>query len=288
MMRHLAVLIFALCMSTAYAQPSPNTAVSGISLRPTPPLSQAPLRIWLDLFGCASDWIISSSVTRTGANIDVAYDVKPSNTGGCFTLPPPYAFPVDVGSFSPGVYQVTAHGTWAGHAQVPLSLTFTIPETPVGAVEYYRAGADHYFVTADPAEISLLDSGAMAGWTKTGASFGVTPPALSVGSPVCRFYGLPEAGLDSHFFSGSAEECAAVRSRFAASWELESPNVFGVVLPAMDGSCPSNLKPVYRLFNNRVDANHRYTTSLAIRYDFVLKGWTAEGYGPDGVVMCAY
>jgi hypothetical protein len=35
------------------------------------------------------------------------------------------------------------------------------------------------------------------------------------------------------------------------------------------------------------DSNHRYTTSAAIKADMLAAGYIAEGYGPDGVVMCA-
>ena len=45
--------------------------------------------------------------------------------------------------------------------------------------------------------------------------------------------------------------------------------------------------PVYRVFTNRVDANHRYTTDRATRDAMVAKGWIAEGDGEDTVVMCA-
>jgi serine protease len=104
---------------------------------------------------------------------------------------------------------------------------------------------------------------------------------------VCRFYGRPEAGLDSHFYSASAAECQAVIDRFPAAWALESRNVFEVVLPNMsDGSCPLGTKPLYRLYNNRADVNHRYTTSLATRATMIAAGWIPEGYGTLGVTMC--
>jgi len=45
--------------------------------------------------------------------------------------------------------------------------------------------------------------------------------------------------------------------------------------------------PVYRLYNNRADTNHRYTTSLAIRSQMIAKGYIPEGYGPNAVAMCA-
>ena len=44
---------------------------------------------------------------------------------------------------------------------------------------------------------------------------------------------------------------------------------------------------VYRVFSNRANANHRYTTDKAVRDQMLAKGWTAEGDGADIVVMCA-
>jgi len=41
------------------------------------------------------------------------------------------------------------------------------------------------------------------------------------------------------------------------------------------------------VFNNRADANHRYTTDRAVRDLMVSRGGTAEGYGGDVVIMCA-
>jgi hypothetical protein len=53
------------------------------------------------------------------------------------------------------------------------------------------------------------------------------------------------------------------------------------------GACPSGSTPIYRLFDNRADVNHRYTTDRGVRDAMVAKGWIAEGDGPDRVVMCA-
>src|SRR5204862_258029 len=98
------------------------------------------------------------------------------------------------------------------------------------AVVYYHAGLDHYFLTASPAEQAALDSGATKGWRRTGTSFGVvTSPIPDAGvTPVCRYYGRPEAHLDSHFFSAAPDECAAVAAKFGASWLLETDAVFYV------------------------------------------------------------
>jgi hypothetical protein len=72
----------------------------------------------------------------------------------------------------------------------------------VNAIEFHHAAFDHYFLSVDPAEIDALDTGYFTGWTRTGQSIRV----FVAGSyndapvrPVCRHYGLPSAGLDSHF-----------------------------------------------------------------------------------------
>jgi hypothetical protein len=43
--------------------------------------------------------------------------------------------------------------------------------------------------------------------------------------------------------------------------------------------------PVYRVWNQRFDSNHRYTTSTAIRDQMVARGGVAEGYGPNAVAL---
>jgi hypothetical protein len=160
------------------------------------------------------------------------------------------------------------------------------------AVEFYNATLDHYFVTASADEIGKLDTGVLKGWSRTGQSFSVADPAtVAAGmNPVCRFYGLPAAGLDSHFYSASTAECDAVKQRFAGAWELESDDVFKVGLPdAQTGKCAAGTVPVYRSWNGRTDSNHRYTTSLAIQQQMIAKGYVPEGYGAGdaAVAMCS-
>jgi hypothetical protein len=53
------------------------------------------------------------------------------------------------------------------------------------------------------------------------------------------------------------------------------------------GVCPAGTSPVYRVFSNRPDANHRYMTSRSVRNDMTARGWLAEGDGADLVVMCS-
>ncbi|HTS22181.1 MAG TPA: hypothetical protein VMN79_10255 [Casimicrobiaceae bacterium] len=160
------------------------------------------------------------------------------------------------------------------------------------AIEYYDAALDHYFVTSLPAEIAALDGGQFPGWVRTGLSFDVYEAGSAVpGSvPVCRFYGTPAAGLDSHFYSASALECAEVQQRFPTAWLLESGDVFEVFLPdTTTGACPAGSIPIYRAWNQRSDSNHRYTTDLAVLQAMVAKGYAAEGYGPGPAptAMCS-
>jgi len=53
------------------------------------------------------------------------------------------------------------------------------------------------------------------------------------------------------------------------------------------GVCPPGTVEVYRVFSNRPDANHRYTTDPAVRDAMKARGWTPEGDRPNLVVMCA-
>lgn len=164
-----------------------------------------------------------------------------------------------------------------------------VPGMAVGIVkEYYNEKLDHYFMTADANEIALLEAGVLKGWIWTGWNFAVVLPGYldSSLSPVCRFYGRPEAGLDSHFYSAFPAECAAVASQFSNAWLLESPNVFAVHLPdPVTGACPTASVPITRYFNQRPDANHRYTVYNAAIV--MPPSWVREGLGPDAAVMCA-
>lgn len=159
------------------------------------------------------------------------------------------------------------------------------PDYPV--VEFSRFTDDpnwlHYFMTGDQLEARKLDAG--GGWQRTGQVFMAFSPqrAPDGTSPVCRFYGLPGAGLDSHFFSASGSECAAVEQKYVSSWLLETRDAFNVGLPNLiDGGCPARTTALRRFFNNRSDANHRYLLPGAV----MDSRWVPEGYGPHAIVMC--
>lgn len=162
----------------------------------------------------------------------------------------------------------------------------SVPALPVTAVEFYRAATDHYFISALQPDIDALDTGRFPGWARTGQSFRVFAPAGTPGAnPVCRIY-IPPPG-DSHFFSASPDECAGTLAKFP-TLVFEAASVFAIALPdTTTGTCPAGTVPVYRVFDNRADPNHRYTTDRATRDAMVGKGYIAEGYGPDAVIMCA-
>jgi hypothetical protein len=155
---------------------------------------------------------------------------------------------------------------------------------PVTVVEFYNATLDHYFITWLPDEIAALDAGVSPrGWTRTGLTFNAYKQQGNGTSSVCRYYLPPQFG-DSHFFGRGAEECRATGDRNPA-FVLEQTDYVHVWLPTQ-GFCPGGTRPIYRVFSNRSDANHRYTTDPAVRDAMVQRGWVAEGDGSDLVVMC--
>jgi hypothetical protein len=156
---------------------------------------------------------------------------------------------------------------------------------PVTVVEYYNAVLDHYFITWVPAEQANLDAGnTPTRWTRTGYSFRAYTAAQAGTSPVCRYY-IPPAYGDSHFFGRGTAECDATGIAHPA-FVLEDPAFMHTYLPVA-GNCPVGTTPVYRVFSNRTDANHRYMVDRAVRDQMVAHGWLAEGDGPDLVVMCS-
>ena len=166
-----------------------------------------------------------------------------------------------------------------------------VPPAPVTVVEYYHAAFDHYFVTSLAPEIAALDSGRSPAGRAPGAAFAVLSDARPRGtaSPVCRFYIPPQHG-DSHFFSASPAECAddpRQDRRRSQLQRLRRGDAERVLHRAARHRRPARARraraPVYRLWNQRADSNHRYTTERGIKAYMQSKGYVAEGYGPDAV-----
>ncbi|HTQ01855.1 MAG TPA: hypothetical protein VMN56_21230 [Casimicrobiaceae bacterium] len=156
--------------------------------------------------------------------------------------------------------------------------------TQATVIEFYNASLDHYFITHHAQEISDLDNGVHVGWARTGESFQVSMSSSAQTSPVCRYYIPPPLG-DSHFYGRGVQECTAT-GQAHPSFDNEDSQFFFVILPDA-GNCPAGTVPVYRVFDNRTDANHRYMVKRDIRDAMVSqRHWIAEGDGPDLVVMC--
>ena len=123
--------------------------------------------------------------------------------------------------------------------------------------------------------------------------------ATSGANPVCRFL-IPPVHGDSHFFSADPAECARIRAYSTSGSATFDPNFSGyieesssffyIALPdPATGACASGTVPVYRLWDRRIDSNHRYTTDAAVRDQMLGRGYVIEGYGagPYPTIMCA-
>jgi hypothetical protein len=172
---------------------------------------------------------------------------------------------------------------------------FSVHADFVPVAEYYNAALDHYFITGSEPDIDAIESGRITGWRLTGywlGAFALPHPIHCCSTygqtavPVCRYY-IPPALGDSHFFSAFVDECIEVAAKFPAL-VLENAAAFYVYLPNKDtGDCPRPFRPVYRLWNRRMDSGHRYIyDSLERRSAMLQQGWIAEGYGPVGVAWC--
>lgn len=144
-------------------------------------------------------------------------------------------------------------------------------------VEFRNEFLHHYFIATDGEEARGIDAGAAgAGWSRTG--FGFKPGGTT---PVCRFYGTPGIGPNSHFYTADPAECEMVKRD--PGWTYEGLGFY--TTPAVAGACEAPLRPVHRLYNNRWmfnDSNHRYVTDLSLIAPMEASGWIHEG-----VAFCA-
>ena len=213
-----------------------------------------------------------------------------------------YQWPV----VGPGYYGQQAQATVTDEAGqiAPARITFLIHrsgDAPTGissrVVEFYNTLLGHYFITINGFEQQFVDEGgAGPGWLRTGQFFKAWlnyGDAPRDAAELCRFYGTPGIGPNSHFYTLAGAECEQVKRDPGWIWEAE--NRFYVVRPLNLGSrpeCPSPtgvrdspFVPVYRAYNNgyvRNDSNHRFTASRPT-YNYFTRwlGWAAEG-----IVMC--
>ena len=156
--------------------------------------------------------------------------------------------------------------------------------TTVPVIEFHNARDGQYFLTADPTEQALLDGGALGpDWSRTGASFNTFPMDATNSSalPVCRFFGKPGIGPNSHFYTAYASECDAVRTN---PYWIEEGATFRAMLP-VDGACADGEDTVLRLWKPGsvvTETRHRYVVDPAIA-----SAMHADGFILEGPVFCA-
>jgi hypothetical protein len=245
------------------------------------------------------------SKTTLAAGNQIMFDVVSTPLDSVAMFPGYQSDPVFPGEVVEGTFGPLAVGQYTVTTSVRVydpANGFTSPCSPNGpmtrslivyaddglspVIEYYYALLDHYFITQFKDEIAALDAGVHPGWVRTGQSFLAYRPGQGVGQPVQRWYGLPSAGLDTHFFTMNVPDITFLYTHPSA-WERESTDAFDLDFHGAFDCAPGEV-PVYRLWNQRVDSNHRYTTDPAIKAQMIAKGYVAEGYGPDAIMMCAF
>ncbi len=157
-----------------------------------------------------------------------------------------------------------------GAAQAFLLPTFS----PV--VEHYDAATGHYGLVVEPGAVPT-------GYVFYG-QVGLPTPMGCVSScqAVVRSFKARDSG--SVLWTGDAAEIAILEQP-SSGWVPQTA-MFLIHLPGADGTCASNLTPVYRLYNGRGhlgDSNHRFAWSNDVRSRMTARGWIDEG-----VKFCAY
>jgi serine protease len=196
-------------------------------------------------------------------------------------------------NFISGTSCATSPLCGSGTLDISLALQSTIPGggmAPPGTVpviEYYNSARDHYFMSADAAEQAYVDQVLASIFQRTGELFYAwVDPVLAplTAQPMCRFYA---AGLiASHYFTASAAECQFIIANQGATWMLENRAAFYVLLPDGNGNCQGGTLPVYKFFDNRIDANQRHTIDLSVRRAMINRAWIPQGFGPNHVAFC--
>ncbi len=215
----------------------------------------------------------SGSIAQ-GAGCNFAITFTPASAGARTAL----VTVVSDGVGSPQSFAVSGTGTT------------TMPPPPaagtVDVVEFYYPTFDHYFVTASPMEINVLDTGVIPGWQRTGFQFKAYATDTPGKGNVCRFFSVSFAPKSSHFYTNLVTECGLVTAD--VNWVFEG-KAFSIDPAAADGTCPAGAAPVYRLYNNGQGGapNHRYVASPELRDQMAAVGWIAEGNLPGLAFMCS-
>jgi len=169
-----------------------------------------------------------------------------------------------------------------GCASLFFSACAAASEPTAQAVEFYNARLNHYFITAFADEAAMLDAGVVVpGWVRTGVTFSAWKSGgdSSTAVPVCRFFGTPVVGPDSHFYTADANECALVKQN--PDWTFEAIAFY--IEPPQAASCAPGTAPIYRSFYpgpNVAASNHRFVPDLTLHQKMAASSIL------EGVVMC--
>ena len=164
------------------------------------------------------------------------------------------------------------------------AITSPAEPPPIDVIEFHNVRDGQYFITAAANEIALLDGGKLGpDWSRTGVSFKAWPneTAAAGALPVCRFFGTPGVGPNSHFYTAYAHECAIVRND--PNW-VEEGVTFNARLPVA-GVCAADEVTVLRLFSAgaaTTASRHRYVVDRA-----TADAMRAQGFVLEGPVFCA-
>jgi hypothetical protein len=239
-----------------------------------------------------------NSTPSTFSGIPLGKKIIGNYVGGSF-LPSmwtiiPFTTAVPSGYF-PTIVITRDDGTnnWPFSYAVSSSRTLLDPAALTsGVFEFYAPSLNHYFITANTAEAANLANNPQLGWRLTG-DFQVHIARALAGSEgssgVCRFYGHPTIGPNSHFYTADPNECNYLRQLQAITpfgrprWNYEEI-AFAAFLPNSLGQCPSPTTPVARFYNNGAaanDSNHRYVSTQVNFNAMINSGWRNEG-----AVMC--
>ncbi len=223
---------------------------------------------------------------------DGRHEFRPEDAGDVFTWTVTFlnAYLPVPGDPSAMARLIRMNGVQGGRVD-DLVIDVHVPSSMQGgelpAREFHHEELDHYFIAAGQDEIdSILAGGAGPGWRLTGQAFKawprIPPDAFSTVGPVCRFYGVPAGGPNSHFFTASPAECEMVKRN--GGWYYEGIGFYIEPVTA-DGRCREGLLAVNRAYNNgypRNDSNHRFSTSDSTMREMGHRGWAVEG-----TAMCA-
>lgn len=139
---------------------------------------------------------------------------------------------------------VSIPGWFAG-----LMLAQAVHATQVAAVEFFDLAHDRYLITASPAEIGALGSGALGSFYRSGTAYVVDDAPGAGLAPVCRF-ATHAGGVAAHLYTASASECEALKTDPSVTYEGIA---FYSPVPDAAGNCAANTSPVYRLSSSTYD-----------------------------------